>query len=52
MTKENNRYYDFEYDRIVDENTIRNQFEWFVKQNWFNKSYEEFKSENFKLIVE
>ena len=52
MEKENNFYYDYEYDRIVNENVIKSQFNWFKKQNWFNKSYEQFKNENFELIVE
>ena len=42
-----NRYYDPEYDREVDEEYIMNQFKWFEKQSWFNKSYEQFKAENF-----
>lgn len=52
MEKENNYYYDYEYDRIVNEDVIKSQFNWFNKQNWFNKSYEQFKNENFELIIE
>ena len=41
------RYYDPEYHRIVDEQVIKNQFNWFSKQSWFHKNYETFKKENF-----
>lgn len=41
------KYYDPEYDKLVDESYIKNQYEWFSKQKWFNKSYEQFKKDNF-----
>lgn len=42
------RYYDPEYDRIVDESVIKRQYECFAKQGWFHKSYEQFRTENFE----
>lgn len=44
---ENKKYYDPEYDKIVDETVPQKQYEWFKKQKWYNKTYEEFLSENF-----
>lgn len=41
-------YYDPEYDRIVDETVPKKQYEWFEKQKWFHKTYEEFLKENFR----
>ena len=41
------RYYDPEYDRIVDESVPRKQYEWFSSQKWFHNMYEEFLSDNF-----
>lgn len=41
------KYYDPEYDRIVTEDTIQDQYNWFSKQEWFTKSYEEFRNDNF-----
>ena len=41
------KYYDPEYDRIVDESVPQKQFEWFRKQKWFHKSYEQFLTDNF-----
>lgn len=46
------KYYDPEYDRIVEEFVIQNQYEWFKKQKWFHKDYETFKKENFEEIDE
>lgn len=43
-------YYDPEYDRIVTEDVIENQYSWFSKQKWFTKDYETFKRENFTEI--
>lgn len=43
-------YYDPEYDREVDENIIKQQYDYFSQQNWFNKSYEQFRTENFMEI--
>ena len=31
------KYYDPEYDRIVDESVPRKQYEWFKGQSWFHK---------------
>ncbi len=47
MTNKMKKYYDSEYDRVVNEDIILKQYEWFVKQEWFNKSYEEFRKDNF-----
>lgn len=44
-------YYDPEYDRMVDENEIKRQYEWFSKQAWFDKTYEQFKTDNFKQVT-
>lgn len=45
-------YYDPEYDRIVTEDVIKKQYEWFSKQKWFTKDYETFKKDNFIEIKE
>lgn len=44
------KYYDPEYDRIVEEFIIENQYEWFKQQPWFHKDYETFKNENFEKV--
>lgn len=41
------KYYDPEYDRIVDESVPKKQYEWFSARSWFHKTYEEFLSDNF-----
>ena len=41
------KYYDPEYDRIVDESVPKKQYEWFAAQKWFHKTYEEFLADNF-----
>lgn len=41
------KYYDPEYDRMVDESEIRRQYDWFSQQAWFDKTYEQFKADNF-----
>lgn len=41
------KYYDPEYDRIVDESVPKKQYEWFKAQPWFKKTYEEFLTGNF-----
>lgn len=41
------KYYDPEYDRIVDESVPKKQYEWFAAQRWFHKTYEEFLKDNF-----
>ena len=46
------KYYDPEYDRTVDEAEVKRQYEWFVKQTWFHKSFEKFAEENFTEINE
>lgn len=38
-------YYDPEYDRVIDETTIENQYR--VINKYTRKSYEEFKADNF-----
>lgn len=42
-------YYDPEYNRMVTEDVIRSQYEWFIRhpQILNNKSYEEFRKDNF-----
>lgn len=47
-----NKYYDPEYDRVVSEDVVRKQFEWFDKQPWFDKDYEDFKRHNFIPLKE
>lgn len=44
------KYYDPEYERIVTEDVVRRQYEWFSNQKWFNKTFEQFAQENFTLI--
>lgn len=41
------RYWDPEMDRLVDEAEIKRQHEVFSREPWFNKSYEQFKHDNF-----
>lgn len=45
--REMKKFYDPEYDRIVDESVPKKQYEWFRKQSWFHKSYEQFLADNF-----
>ena len=50
IVAEFDKYYDPEYDRFVDEEYIKEQYESFKSNySWFNKSYEQFKSDNFTL---
>lgn len=51
FTNDISKYYDPEYDRFVTEDVIKNQYEWFESQPWFEKSYEQFKAENFTEIA-
>ena len=46
------KFYDPEYDRIVDESTVRQQYEWFAQRTWFHKTFEQFAEENFTEIKE
>lgn len=41
------KYYDPEYDRIVDESVPKKQYEKMVCSTWFHKTYEEFLKDNF-----
>lgn len=42
------RYYDPEYDRIVDETEVIRQYEWFKNHcGWFKETFEEFAKDNF-----
>ena len=41
------RYWDPEMNRLVDEAEIKRQHEVFSREPWFNKSYEQFKHDNF-----
>lgn len=41
------KYYDPEYDRIVDESVPQKQYEWFKQHGWFKLTYEEFLKDNF-----
>ena len=50
ISESRNRYYDPEYDRIVDEDVIKNQYEWFSKQKWFKDTYEQFRDSDFRLL--
>lgn len=47
MAESEKKYYDPEYDRIVDESVPRKQYEWFSKQSWFHKTYRQFLEDNF-----
>lgn len=45
------KYYDPEYDRIVDEQVIIDQYNWFKNEwPWFPKDYETFKHDNFMEV--
>lgn len=45
------RYYDPEYDRIVDEKEVKRQFDFFASQGWgFKKTYEQFANDNFRAL--
>jgi hypothetical protein len=44
------RYFDPEYNRIVEEEVIQKQYAWFKEQEWNDESYEDFKSKNFREI--
>ena len=44
---EERKFYDPEYDRIVDESVPKRQYEWFHAQSGFYKTYEEFLQDNF-----
>lgn len=46
------RYYDPEYDRIVDESVVKEQYDWFKQWSWFHKSLEQFAEENFTELKE
>lgn len=46
------KFYDPEYDREVTEEVPKRQYEWFSKQPWFNKTYEQFLKENFIEVEE
>lgn len=47
------KYYDPEYGRVVDEQEVRRQYEWFRKNcEWYKKSFEKFAEENFILASE
>lgn len=51
------KYYDPEYNRIVDESVPKQQYQWFCDNDpYFNKSYEQFLEENFmppkKYLIE
>lgn len=37
MAESEKKYYDPEYDRIVDESVPKQQYEWFAKQSWFSE---------------
>lgn len=44
------KFYDPEYDRVVDELIPQKQYEWFSKQPWFHQTYEDFLIKNFIAI--
>ncbi|MCR5837158.1 MAG: hypothetical protein K6G88_11680 [Lachnospiraceae bacterium] len=46
------KYYDPEYDRIVEEDVIKKQYDIFKQQPWFTKTYEQFKNDNFIKLKE
>lgn len=41
------KFYDPEYDRVVDESVPKRQYEWFHARGDFHKTYEEFLKDNF-----
>lgn len=45
------KFYDPEYDRVVDESVPQKQYAWFSAQSWFHQTYEEFLAENFTEIL-
>ena len=44
------KYYDPEYDRIVDEKEVRRQFDYFAGRGWCNESFEAFAADNFQKL--
>lgn len=50
--RDEKKFWDPEYDRIVTEDVIKKQFEHFKNMEFFNKSYEEFKKDNFEEITD
>lgn len=46
MEKER-KFYDPEYDMVVDESVPKRQYAWFHAQSGFHKTYEEFLKDNF-----
>lgn len=44
------KFYDPEYDRVVNESVPKKQYAWFSAQPWFSQTYEEFLEENFTVI--
>ena len=44
------KFYDSEYDRVVNESVPQKQYAWFSAQPWFRQTYEEFLAENFTAI--
>lgn len=49
---EERKFYDPEYDRIVDESVTKRQYEWFHAQSGFHKTYEEFLQDKFTELKE
>jgi hypothetical protein len=51
FTKGVKKYYDSEYGRIVTEEIIKGQYERFKNNyDWFDKSYEQFREDNFREL--
>ena len=45
------RYYDPEYERIVDDKEVKRQFDFFAGQNQgFNKTFDQFVNDNFRSL--
>ena len=44
------KYCDKKTGNLVDENTIRHEFEFYINEPWFMESYEMFRDKNFLLV--
>lgn len=45
--KRTRKYYDWEYDRIITEETARKQWEYMTQHSYTKKSFEEYVKDNF-----
>lgn len=49
---EGRKFYDPEYDRVVDETVTKKQYAWFQSQSWYHDTYENFLKNNFTELKE